>query len=309
MKNILLAIIGLFLAVNNISAAHTLSLEFIRAAYAGSKNFDPSMENALGDLRIGKLEHVSMGQVPASPTNYSDVHQVVSWKNFVSTPKGSSVRVYNGQLNPSGQFQDEQGLCLTLLVHAIADNGDGISLSQLVVSLSSGDPQNSLGYNPTFINKAYDKQAIGVKADGSILDTLEDGTTLVHEILIRVSGPMYTGETQDQITGIANYIQGFDDFTYSAQVSIGTGSDKVTETKVVSTHLPIFADPLLSISLESDGRVTVKVLEGASDFVYLQRCANLAQPQWETIGRYPVDYSMTRIVSDDAREFFRAVND
>jgi hypothetical protein len=121
MKNILLAIIGLFLAVNNISAAHTLSLEFIRAAYAGSKNFDPSMENALGDLRIGKLEHVSMGQVPASPTNYSDVHQVVSWKNFVSTPKGSSVRVYNGQLNPSGQFQDEQGLCLTLLVHAIAD--------------------------------------------------------------------------------------------------------------------------------------------------------------------------------------------
>ena len=70
--------IGLFLAARSVHAAHTINLEFIRAAYAGSKNFDASMANALGDFRIWKLEHVSMDQVPASPTNYSDVHRVVS---------------------------------------------------------------------------------------------------------------------------------------------------------------------------------------------------------------------------------------
>lgn len=277
MKNTVCCLVVAVLATfTSLAAAPQITVHAVRTAYPGSPNFDSAIANVIQDVRFGRLEHLDPGVLPATPTNYTTYlpGDKLTWQAVTST---TNVPSYNGSLSPSEQFAQERGWCISTIVDAkSADGSNSINLRQLRFSITSGDPLNLLGYTPSFQGDSYSAHAIGIKADGSVLDFYESGDIMVARIIIRITGLMFTGETPDAIVGIANYVLGFDNFTYTAEARLADGFGKV----VLETNPTIIVPPVpavLSVRLGSE-----KVVVSSSEAGILQFSTDLKN--WGEIG-------------------------
>jgi hypothetical protein len=297
MNTILSALVVAILAAFTLSAAPQITVHAVRGAYPGSPNFDAFVANAIQDVRFGRLEHLAAGELPATPTNYTTYlpGDKLTWQALTSTTNAPS---YNGSLSPSEQFAQERGWCVSTIADIkSADGSNSINLRMLRVSITSGDPLNLLGYTPAFQGESYYPHAIGIKADGSVLDFYESGDIMVARIIIRITGPMFTGETPDAIVGIANYVLGIDNFTYTAEARLADGFGKVvleTNPSVVVVPVPAvltIATAVDSVTVTSSGN---GLLQMSGDMV-----------TWTDVG--PVTPGVPVAFLTETQQFFRVL--
>lgn len=326
MKNILLAIIGLFLSARTLSAAvpqtgkgsgtaisHGISrldppnlapfgadlkITPVYAVPAISPGFPGMLDNLFGDIEAGRpLETLPMGVLPDSPSGYSVIegHQVYGAAAFASADGG--VPMFAGVLNPQPPFNNERGYTVGWIIEiSSADGTDSVSISMARYSFTSSDFLNSLGYNGQLWEKAYSLYARGYKANGDVL-IVGGGDTLVKKVVLFGWSALYNGGgSQTGLNEIFNYVNGFDNFSLKLDVTLSNGQ---TSTRMVETH----PQPgKLAISREGN-RVTVKVIQGSG---FLQVSEDLVN--WTTLSTGEFDASkgsVYEVEDPQSKKFFR----
>jgi hypothetical protein len=159
----------------------------------------PSFAGYLANANYALENNLSSLGTPGTPTYYSQLSNGATVQGGDAAV--TSFHSWQGQLNPTGAFANEDGNRIHFGVEIVGTKGSTFSLSQLRAVMTSSDPNavdltysngvgahGSLGLGSNFLNvAAYTPNKIGIihNADGSInhLITSGDSTQLVDEIV------------------------------------------------------------------------------------------------------------------------------
>ncbi len=181
--------------------------------------------------------HLKPGSTASGPEDYVLLGKI-SHEN-VSISVGTNL--YGGSLNPSGIFAGQmRGPLVAALVDIRSSDGtDEIALGDISVTQASSDG-NLLGSTVSFSNLVYNRMAVGVKADGTLVPPGTPGTVKVARIVATASLIYFKCHDQAELDVIKNWVAAYAPFTMTFKVSVaGVQVGQATTGEVLPFPLAI----------------------------------------------------------------------
>ncbi len=243
-----------------------------------SPSWPSAAQNAVNDAMNGYLIFGSRPE--ANPTNYVLCSGKINAGNLeyaLATP------LWDGLQYPPAPYNNELGQVVWSVLDIMSSSStDDLSLSMLQVRFNSSDPNNILGDTQSYMESTYTPEAIGVRADGSVVNG-GPSTQMVHRVIFIVQSKLFNGgDSQSAIIQeqdwIAEQVSLSGDFSleYSAQV-MGDPTSLATAT-VYIVHSPL--PPKLILTGREGYGVYISVDNGTPTAYYTIYSAPTIDGSW-----------------------------
>lgn len=224
-----------FLAISAAAfAAPVATVLTVGLPHKATAEYPQAVISLVADYMSG---HLKAGSTPTAP-GYALLGEIDHQNVSISV----GTNLYGGSLNPTGVFAGQMGGPLvSVLVDIRSSNGtDEIALADLSVTQASSDG-NQLGSTVSLSSLVYNRMAVGVKADGTLVPPGTPGTVKVARIVTTASLAYFTCHDQAGLDLIKNWVAAYAPFTMTFKVNVaGVQVGQATTGEVLPFPLAIW---------------------------------------------------------------------
>jgi hypothetical protein len=177
-----------------------------------SPSYPAFMANAIASIK-------NTGTLPSGPrTSPTDAKLLVGSASAEDVMTSTTVRSYRGALNPVAPWDGEYGNTRWDFYDVSAGEGL-VSMADLTIVMVSSDTGNFLGKTTSFVGTFYASTAIGIRADGTVVDS-GPATQEVKRVIVPIAWKSFSINSDAQVTEVRNYVQAFPNWNLQSTASV-----------------------------------------------------------------------------------------